>query len=397
MKYDFDEVVDRRNTLSTKWHVPEDVIPLPVADMDFRTAEPIIRELVKFAEFGVYGYSYYPDSYGQAVKGWMKRRHGWELDTSWICLGTTVVVGLNFAIQAYSQPGEGVIIQQPVYYPFYDMVALNHRKAQINQLVLRNGRYEIDFDNLRSLVALPDTKLMIMCSPHNPSGRIWTAEELHLVLQICMDNGLLLLVDEIHADIVFPGHEFVPLGVVAAEMGVEALSHVVICTSASKSFNIAGLHTSSIIIPDEDLRKRYLQEARRNNATSINAFGVLGTQAAYNEGEEWLEQMLAYVKGNFDLLNNFFIKNLPDTVVYPNEATYLAWIDCRAWGLSDDELEQLFEKEAKVTMNNGCIFGAGGSGFVRLNLACRRALMEEALARIKAAYDTAVKSRGCTN
>ena len=280
MHYNFDEILDRRGTLSTKWHVPPDVIPLPVADMDFRTAKPIIREMVQIAQFGVCGYSYYPDCYGQAVCGWMRRRHAWHVDPEWITLGTTVVAGLNISLQALTDPGDGVIIQQPVYHPFFDMIALNHRTPRINPLILENDRYRMDIPHLRLLAQEASTKAMILCSPHNPSGRIWSREELRQVLEICCENDLFLLADEIHADIVLPGYTFVALGDVAAEMGDEALRRVIICTSAGKSFNIAGLHTSSIIIPGPPLRERYREEARKNSATSINAFGVMATTAA---------------------------------------------------------------------------------------------------------------------
>lgn len=382
MHYNFDEILDRRGTLSTKWHVPPDVIPLPVADMDFRTAKPIIREMVQIAQFGVCGYSYYPDCYGQAVCGWMQRRHAWHVDPEWITLGTTVVAGLNISLQALTDPGDGVIIQQPVYHPFFDMIALNHRTPRINPLILENDRYRMDIPHLRLLAQEASTKAMILCSPHNPSGRIWSREELRQVLEICCENDLFLLADEIHADIVLPGHTFVALGDVAAEMGDEALRRVIICTSAGKSFNIAGLHTSSIIIPGPPLRERYREEARKNSATSINAFGVMATTAAYNECEDWLEQVISYISGNFDYFKSFLRQFMPELIVYPSEATYLAWVDCRAWGLSSEALTRFFEAEARVIVHNGTMFGQGGEGFVRLNLACRRELLRQALNRI---------------
>ena len=388
MRYNFDEIVDRSQNYAAKveesvlHYGTNQVIPLWIADMDFRTAPCIVDAIQARAEQGIFGYTWRAPQYFESIRAWQQARNGWLPDENCMAFSPGVVFGMRTVLAMFTQPGDQVLIQQPVYHPFFDMIALNHRTPRINPLILENDRYRMDIPHLRLLAQEASTKAMILCSPHNPSGRIWSREELRQVLEICCENDLFLLADEIHADIVLPGYTFVALGDVAAEMGDEALRRVIICTSAGKSFNIAGLHTSSIIIPGPPLRERYREEARKNSATSINAFGVMATTAAYNECEDWLEQVISYISGNFDYFKSFLRQFMPELIVYPSEATYLAWVDCRAWGLSSEALTRFFEAEARVIVHNGTMFGQGGEGFVRLNLACRRELLRPALNRI---------------
>jgi cystathionine beta-lyase len=399
MKYDFDRVIDRVNTNSVKWDFivekgklrhwhataaekgDERVLPLWVADMDFASPQPVIDVLQERIRHGIFGYTARTASYDDALVDWMMRRHGWEIDPEWIITTPGVVAGVNIIVQAFVPPGEKVIVQTPVYYPFYSAVENNGGEIVRNKLVLRDGRYEMDFEDLERKATDPKTKLMILCSPHNPVGRVWTQQELKQLGEICIRNNVLVVADEIHHDLILSGNKFVPF-VMAGEGFAE---HSIICTAPSKTFNMAGFHMSNTLIPDPDIRERYTRQVESCGIGGVSVLGVCAVEAAYRHGEEWLEQMLAYIQANLDFLNGYIATHLPKIDVIQPEGTYLVWLDCRKLGLDKDDLEDLMLHKARVYLDEGYIFGTEGEGFERINIACPRSLLAESLDRIRSA------------
>ncbi len=393
MKYNFDNVYDRSNTLSGKWDVEEGIIPMTTADMDFRVAEPIIDAMRKRLEHGIFGYNCRPASYYEAVISWMKSRYNWDVKKEWICNSPGVVGAITYCIQGFTKPGDKVLIQPPVYQQFANMIRLNDRVVVNNPLILKDGRYYMDFEDLRAKTADPDVKMMLLCSPHNPSGRIWTKEELTKIVEICVENDVLLIDDEIHCDIVLYGNKFTALGTILAESKNKFESHVIICTAASKTFNLAGLQTSNIIIPDEKLRTRYMHNLDAEHSLSTNSFGTIATENAYRYGAEWLSQLTSYIQANADHVTEYFAEHMKDAKVMKLESTYLLWIDCKAWGMNDKDLNDFFTDKAKVMINIGSIFGEAGTGYVRMNLAFPRKIIDEALVRVSTAYNEMKKNQ----
>jgi len=397
MNYDFDTPINREHTNSVKWdfhfeesgpthwdstyskHGSDRILPLWVADMDFVCPQPVVDALVRRAQHGIFGYTRETESYYEAVRHWYLRRQGWNIDPAWIVITPGVVPALNFLVQTFVKPGEKVIIQSPVYYPFYSSVEGNEGVVVRNPLRCEQGRYGIDFAGLEAAANDPDVRLMVISSPHNPVGRVWTREELQRMGDICRENDILMVADEIHSDLILPGHEFVPFHL--AGEGFETFS--IICTAPSKTFNIAGLGTSNIIIADETLRRRFQHTLNRAGIHGVNPFGMEALIAAYNGGEEWLEQVLAYLQQNYAFLKDFVSRHMPEIDVLPLEGTYLAWLDCRRLGLDAKHLETLMLEQARLYLDEGYIFGEEGAGFERINIACPRSLLEEALHRLK--------------
>ncbi|MBM7692041.1 cystathionine beta-lyase [Peribacillus deserti] len=385
MKYDFDKHIIRTNTGSVKWDHSEtlfgdkDILPMWVADMDFKAPQPVIDALIEKAEHGIFGYTKGLGSYHDAIIGWMKERHKWEVKSEWICHSPGVVPALNLIVQTFTDPGDKIIIQHPVYYPFTKVIEMNGRTVVSNPLKVENGQYVMDYLDLEEKID-EEVKMMILCSPHNPVGRVWTREELIRVGEICLKHNILMVSDEVHADLVLKGDH-----TVFAAISDEFAQRSIICTAPSKTFNLAGLQTSNIIIPNPEIREKFSNALEANFMGGMNTFGVAATESAYRYGEEWLDQLLVYVQANFDYLAGYIETHLQDLVVYPLEGTYLAWIDCRELGLDHQALEELIHKEAKVALNQGYIFGEGGEGFIRLNLACTRSTLEEGLQRIERA------------
>lgn len=382
-QFNFDEVIDRRNTESAKWGFLEksfgerDMIPLPVADMDFRVAAPVLEAIMERARHGIFGYTRLTDAYRNAVAGWFSKRHNWEIDPRWIVTSPGVVPAI-FAIQrAFSHIGDRVIVQAPIYHPFLMGPAIG-REVLINPLLYKDGSYEMDFDDLEQKTRDPRARIMILCSPHNPVGRVWREEELIRVGKICLKNDILLVSDEIHCDLIFPGFRHLPLAGLSSALSEK----IIVCTAASKTFNLAGLHASNIIIPNKRLRTEFRIEMGRMAYSSPNVFGMIATQAAYEEGEAWLDALMAYLNDNYEYLKSFFKENLAPAEVVNLEGTYLVWADFRRYGLGPDELAEILEKKARVVLNHGYIFGPGGEGFERINIACPRSILEEALGRI---------------
>ena len=378
MTYDFDEIVPRRHTNSYKWDsAPEEVLPMWVADMDFRTAPPVTEALRRRVEHGIFGYTRVPDEYYRAVCAWFARRHAWPLRREWLLYTSGVVPAISAVIKALTAPGDKVLVQTPVYNCFFSSIRNNGCRLASSPLLYDGHTYHVDFDDLERKASDPEVKLFLLCNPHNPAGRVWTREELLRMGDICLRHNVTVLSDEIHCELVFPGHTYVPF----ASLSDAFLAHSVTCFSPSKAFNIAGLQIASIVSADETVRTAIDKAININEVCDVNPFGVIATIAAYNEGEEWLAQLLSYLRGNYELMHGFCRERLPQFPVADLEGTYLAWMDCRALGISSEELEHRLVDEAKLWLNAGTMYGPEGEGFMRWNLACPRAVVADGLER----------------
>ena len=382
MKPDFDRVPDRRGTASLKWDFQqrfagtEGLLPLWVADMDFASPPEVIEALRRRAEHGVFGYTLEPESWFEAVAAWTLARHGWRLEREWLLPCPGVVPAIRLAIQAFSEPGDGVVIQPPVYYPFAESVRRNHRRLVENPLRLEGTRYSQDVQGLEN-AADGRARLLILCSPHNPVARVWRRDELESLGEACLRRQLIIVSDEIHCDLVLPGHRHLPTAALSGEIA----RRTVTLLSATKTFNLAGLGGSLAVIPDPELRERFHRAGKALWTDIANAFTVAASEAAWRHGAPWLEAVLAYVEANYRFLVDFLAARLPAAVVFPLEGTYLAWLDFRPLGLTDKELKDRILGRARVWLDDGPMFGTGGAGFQRLNLACPRATLAEALQR----------------
>ncbi|MFC2164390.1 MalY/PatB family protein [Acidobacteriota bacterium] len=383
MNYDFDEILKRSGTNSMKWDSAErrvgvtDVLPMWVADMDFKSPKTVIDALRQRVNHGVYGYTEKPSSTYEAVISWQKKRFKWDVKREWIVFTPGVVMALCMAIQAYTRPGDKVIIQPPVYYPFFDIIQANNRVVLNNPLKIEENRYVMDLDHLVKAID-EKTKMMILCSPHNPAGRVWTKEELVQLSRICQEKGIILVSDEIHADLVMKGHTHIP----AATLSEESADFIVTCNAPTKTFNLPGLEMAYAIIPDKKLRHLFKKPLTQTGLFLSNMFGIVALEAAYNQGEEWLEQLLDYLQGNYEFLLSFVKDNLHRVTVFPLEGTYLVWLDFQKYDLTDSVLRDLLLKEAKVWLGDGPRFGPGGEGFQRINIACPRETLRKGLAQI---------------
>lgn len=384
---DFDTVVDRRNTYSLKYdfakrrNMPEDSMPLWVADMDFKVSSYIQEAILKQTEHGIFGYSEVQEDYFEAVKQWMSRHYDWQVDSKWLIKTPGIVYALAMAVQAFTKEGEGVLIQQPVYYPFSEVIVDNGRKLVSNTLVQdESGRYGIDFADFEEKIVTENVKLFLLCNPHNPVGRVWSEEELKRLGDICYRHHVIVVSDEIHADFVFRGkhHVFANLAEKHKEISVVA-------TSPSKTFNIAGLQVSNIFIPNPELKRKFRKQIDASGYSQLNVMGLVATKAAYEHGEEWYEAMYKYVSENIAYTKRFIEEKLPDIKLVETEGTYLLWLDFRKLGLSESELEDLLIKKAKLWLDSGRIFGTAGKGFQRINVACPRKTLTEALTRLETA------------
>lgn len=389
MKYDFDTVVDRRNTHSCKWdRAKEDIFPMWVADMDFEVAQPIKDALVKRAEHGVFGYSEPQEPYYQAIMNWVKRRNAWQLEREWIVHSPGVVPAMNMLVRALTNPGDKIIVQTPVYYPFFSAIENNGCHIARNALRLENGRYVMDYEDLEDKAGDSRAKVLILCSPHNPVGRVWSREELKRVGDICLRHGVIVISDEIHCDLVHSGNTHTSFATLSGEFEQNSVT----CFAPSKTFNTAGLQASAIIIPNKRIRDLYLHELQ-SNSLMHNPFGIVALEAAYNHGEEWLEQLLDYLQGNIEYLEAFIRERLPEVKLIQPEGTYLVWLDFRAYSLNSAELEKLMLEAGKVWLDEGYIFGHEGEGFERINIACPRVLLQEGLERMERAMSSCTVSQ----
>ncbi|MBS6954343.1 MAG: pyridoxal phosphate-dependent aminotransferase [Enterocloster asparagiformis] len=393
MQYNFDEIISRKYTSSLRWDTVEQkygepkLIPLTTADMDFKTAPAVIRALREAVDRGIFGYPVPMEGYFEAVIERMERFRGWPVKREWICRSPGVVNGVAYVIQSLTKPGDKIVLPSPMYHPFAHLIEDNGRALSRSSMVLRDGRYDLDLGDLEEKLADSRARLLIFCSPHNPAGRVFTREELEQVIRLCLQHQVLLLCDEIHSDFCFSGHPFVSAGQVARDMGGEYEQNLIVCTSASKSFNIAGLQNSDILIPSPEHRKAYMKVLTDQHLMSCNYLGLLATEAAYRGGQDWLEAVVAYLEENRNYLAEYISKNCKPIHAVVPQATYMAWLDCRDSGMSAARLEQFFIHQARVGVNMGGTFGPEGEGFVRLNFACPRPLLTEALQRISDALD----------
>jgi cystathionine beta-lyase len=397
MKYDFDTVCDRSNTNCSKWDsVPSlfgssDVIPMWVADMDFPCARPIIDALKKRAEHELYGYTQPGPEVVESVVQRMQKKFNWKIQPEWVVFTPGVVPALGVAVRASTHPGDEFILQQPVYYPFFGAVTLSGCQIANNSLILKNGRYQMDYDDLErkfqpkpGMHPVPSrVKGIILCNPQNPVGRLWNREELTRLGEIVIRSGGIVISDEIHCELLFKGFKHTPF----ASISDEFAQNSIVCMAPSKTFNLAGLECSSIIIPNQKIRDNF-NNARAGILPGPNLFGLTGLEAAYRYGDEWLDQILDYLQGNLDLMLQFFEKRIPRIKVIRPQGTYLIWLDCRALGMDDQKLKSFMCQQAKVGFDDGFLFGAEGSGFERMNIACPRSLLEEALRRIEKAVNS---------
>lgn len=383
MTYDFDRVWDRKDTYSVKWDGvgkffgDADLLPMWVADMDFKAPPAVIEALKRQAEHGIYGYAMRPDSYDVAVVQWFKRRHHFEVKREWLVFSPGIVPALNVIVQAFTEPGDSIVIQPPVYYPFAQAVKRNGRTLVENPLAFDGERYTIDFDDLEQKL-VTGVKLLILCNPHNPVGRVWTKKELEQLGQLCLKHNVLIVSDDIHCDLIRKGYRHTPIASLSESLALQSIT----CTSPSKTFNLAGLQASHIIIPNERHRRTFKTAIKTLALDLGNTFAIPAVEAAYRHGEAWLDQLLDYLEGNIRFLTDFIRQNIPQVKVIQPEGTYLVWLDFRSLGLSPKELESLMRDKAKVALDEGYIFGTGGEGFERINIACPRSTLEEGLTRI---------------
>lgn len=392
MRYDFDKIINRRNTDSIKWDLqaydgaPADILPMWVADMDFETVPEVKERLMEVAAHGIYGYTRKSDAYTKAVTDWFDRRFSWKIEADQIVSTTGVVMALSAAVRAFTEAGDSVLIQQPVYYPFANVVNANDRKLVVSQLkeTCHEGRrsYEMDFADLEAKIKEHHVKMVILCNPHNPTGRIWTKQELELYCQICERYQVQIVSDEIHCDFIRPGFSHVPFATLDCPWSKKAM----ICTAPSKTFNLAGLQASNIIIPDETVRKSYIQELNRISIHGAGLFGLEACKTAYTYGAEWVDELNAYIDGNYQYVKAYIEEHLPKVQVFELQGTYLLWLDFRAYGFSDEELSEKVLKDAKIWIDDGTMFGQGGSGFIRVNLATPRAYVEQAMKQLKSVF-----------
>ena len=389
MKFDFDKVVDRHGTKCLKYDFAkergksDDMLPLWVADMDFPTAPGIQKSLSDAVAHGIYGYSEGKDDYFQAAAGWYEKHFGWKVEKEWLIKTPGVVFALAMAVKAYTKEGDAVLLQQPVYYPFREVVEDNGRKLIGSPLKLEDGHYTIDFEDIEKKIRENDVKLLLFCSPHNPVGRVWKREELEKVAALCLKYHMTLVSDEIHSDIVYKGHKHQMM----ASISEEIADITVTCTAPSKTFNVAGLQLSNIIISNPKLREKFKHEVMQAGYSQPNLMGMEACQAAYENGEEWLEELLVYLQGNVDFVRDYLKQEIPKIRLIEPEGTYLLWLDCRELGLSVEELEHLVVDKANLWLDPGFIFGAVGEGFERINIACPRQTLRQAMDQLRDALN----------
>ena len=385
----FDEVIERRNTDSLKFDfakqrgMPEDVLPLWVADMDFKTSSIVLDKIKERVEHGIFGYTETGDNYFDALYSWLDKNHNFKIEKRWVVKTPGVVFAIASAIKAFTNEGDAVLIEQPVYYPFSGVIRDNKRRVVSNDLVLTGEKYQIDFDDFERKIVENKVKLFVLCNPHNPVGRVWTRSELVRLIDICIKHDVIIFSDEIHADFTYEGYTHIPL--INADERIK--DHCIIATAPTKTFNLAGLQISNIIIPGEEIRRKFIKDVDAVGYSEANTIGIVACEAAYRYGQEWYEELKKYLKGNLDFVRDYLERELPQIKLIEPEGTYLIWLDFRGLSLCERELEELIVKKAGLWLDSGAIFGRTGAGFQRINIATNRSVLKEALDRIKAAID----------
>jgi cystathionine beta-lyase len=389
MTWNFDEPVLREGTDCIKYDLREeifgkkDVIPMWVADMDFNTPDFIIKAIKNRLNHEIFGYSLRPEIYYQSIISWLIRKHSWHIEKDWISFSPGVVPALNFCTLAFTKPGDGVIVQPPVYFPFFSAVESHGRKLIYNPLRENGGRWEMDFENLESSIQA-DTKMIIISNPHNPVGRVWSPEELDRLAAICLKNNILILSDEIHCDLVLPDYTHTPMASLSEEIAQKTITFI----APSKTFNLAGLSTSSVVISNPALRRTFARLIESLHVSNGNIFGTIASIAAYSQGYEWLNALLGYIDNNISFVTDFCKQLIPEILPVQPEATYMIWLDCRKLGIKGKELQDFFVKKAGVGMNEGSTFGPGGEGYMRMNVASSHQLVMKAMEQIEKAVST---------
>lgn len=390
MKYNFDEIIDRTNTNSVKWNFNnellgyEDVIPMWIADMDFKTVPEVTEALIERAKHGIYGYSEGMNSYYDSVIAWMKKRHNFKIEKDWICTCPGIVPALHFIIKSFTKPGDKIIVQPPVYYPFYDSILHNDCEILLNPLKFDGEKYSMDFDDLKEKVKNDNVKLLILCNPHNPIGKVWSKDDLFKLGEICIENNVVVISDEIHADLIYKNYKHTPFASISEKFRENSITF----TAPSKTFNLAGLQASNVIIPNENLRKIFKETMLNLGIKRLNLFAIVACEAAYAYGEPWLEELIDYLEENKKYLKNFIKERIPKIKVLDSEGTYLIWMDCKGLNMSNEELQKFMLEKAGVAFDEGYIFGQGGDGFERINIACPRSILKEASERIENAVNS---------
>jgi len=385
MHYNFDKIINRDHTASVKFDLrkevfgKEDILPMWVADMDFKTPDFVIEALKKRLEHPILGYSYRPDSYYRSIINWVKRRHQWIIKKEWISFSPGIVPAINMAIMAYTEPGDKIIVQPPVYHPFFSAINNNNRIQVDNPLKLQNGRYFIDFKDLKA--KLKDAKMILLSNPHNPGGSVWTKEELQTLGELCVENDVLIMADEIHADLVFKPAKYLPMASVSPEIADQTVTFI----APSKTFNMAGLATSSVVTSNNILKEKFDQILDTIHIGMGNIFGTVASEAAYNHGDEWLDELLEYLSQNMDYVEQFITEYIPEIKVIRPEGTYLMWLDCSGLNLNNKDLKDFMIQDAGLGFNDGRMFGTGGEQFMRMNVACPKITIEQALIKLKEA------------
>ncbi|RJS62393.1 MalY/PatB family protein [Bacillus sp. PK3_68] len=388
MKYNFDQKINRYDTDSLKWDKTkrlfgdENILPMWVADMDFTSPPPVIDALKRRVDHGAFGYTVRSNSYFEAFINWMERRHNWTINKRWIRCTPGIMPAISLAIQKFTEPEDKILIQTPVYHPYPHIVKNNRRETVNSSLIMKNGKYEMDYEDLERKID-SGVKMLLLCNPHNPVGRVWTREELVKLGEICMRYNVLVLSDEAHCDLVYKGHTHIPFASISNEFSENSIT----CTAPSKPFNIAGLQISNVVISNAPLREAFTEAVDALHLGSSNTLSLTAAESAYRFGDEWLDALIEYVEGNLDYLIKFIETKLSKIKVIKPEGTYLAWLDCRELEMNAGALEKFFQKEAKVAFDEGYKFGLGGEGFTRVNMACPRALLEEGLNRIEKAVN----------
>lgn len=382
--YDFNQVIDRHETSSIKWDFNQrifgrkDILPMWVADMDFPAPEEVVEALTRRARHGIFGYSDGLDGYYESLIGWMQGRHSWKVEREWITFSPGIVPALHELIRSLTVPGDKILVQFPVYPPFFQAIRSHQREVVGSRLILEEGRYRMDFQDLEEKFAA-GVKMMILCNPHNPVGRVWEREELERLGKLCLAHGVLMIADEIHSDLLYEGHVHIPFASLSPELARQS----VVCTAPSKTFNLAGLQTANLVIPNEEFRQAFQASLALCGIHHPNVFGLTALEAAYRYGGDWLDQLLVYLTGNIQFIRDFLEREMPRIKAIWPEGTYLMWLDFRALDMEAKALQQSLIQEAGVGLSAGYLFGAGGEGFARLNFACPRSVLEEGLLRIK--------------
>lgn len=390
MKINFDEIIDRSNTNSLKYDFsvergkPKDILPLWVADMDFKAPEPVLADLQKAVAHGIFGYTDVKIGYFDTLYHWFSKHYQYQPEHSWLVKTPGVVYAIAVAVRALTKEGDGVLIQEPVYYPFSHVIKGNNRRIINNSLVYKNGEYSIDFNDFEHKIKTEKVKLFILCSPHNPVGRVWTKEELIRMGEICLKHKVLVIADEIHCDFTYPGHTHIMF----PTLGDDFAENSILCTAPSKTFNLAGLQVSNIFIKNTAIRRKFKDEINKTGYSQLNTLGLIACNSAYTHGEEWLLELKSYLQENLAYVREFLRENLPQIKLVEPQGTYLIWLDCRSLGLKDSELDHLITTKAKLWLDGGTMFGEVGTGFQRINIACPRSILIEAMKRLHEVINT---------